>query len=332
MPNPRPRATADEVIRAAGAVLWRPGPDGPELGLIHRPRYDDWSFPKGKLEPDEHVQLAAVREVAEETGYEVALGRRLPTITYAVSGRPKQVRYWAARARAENEDTGFTPNDEVDQLLWLSPLEARRQLTRWLDVTVLDAFLAMPAETVPLVLLRHGSAERKSGRHPDDLLRPLSERGAEQARTIAGLLACHVPLATLSAPALRCVETVRPYAKHQGQKVEIAVELAEAEDHPAGSAANWLRELVGLGNPAVLCSHKPVLEELLLSVLPSPVAKPDPMTLHRPSVSGRTWSGREYERLSNGRLSTGSAWVLHFTRPSDPRQPPALVSIDRLRS
>jgi len=328
MPSPR---IADEVIRAAGAVLWRPGPDGPEVGLIHRPRYDDWSFPKGKVEPDEHVQLAAVREVAEETGYQVALSRRLPTITYAVSGRPKQVRYWAARARTDKEeDNCFAPNDEVDELIWLGPLEARRQLTRWLDVTVLDAFLAMPAETVPILLLRHAVAERRSGRYPQDLLRPLTERGVEQARVIASLLDTHMPLNTYSSEAARCVDTVRPYADGQEKPVRVAAALAE--DAAPQTAANWLRELVGLGEPAVLCSHKPVLDDLLPTVLPSPAAKPDPTTLHRPTVSGRAGSAREYERLRAGRLSTGSAWVLHFTRPSDPRQPPALVSVDRLRS
>ena len=328
MPSPR---IADEVIRAAGAVLWRPGPDGPEVGLIHRPRYDDWSFPKGKLEPEEHVQLAAVREVAEETGYRVALSRRLPTISYAMSGRPKQVRYWAARARPDQGgDARFAPNDEVDELLWLGPLEARRRLTRWLDVTVLDAFLAMPAETVPILLLRHAAAERRSSRYPDDRSRPLAERGAEQARIVAALLDTHMPLKVYSSGAVRCIETVRPYAEGQGRAIEITPTLAE-EVQPQ-TAANWLRELVGLGEAAVLCSHKPVLDGLLHSVLPSPAAKPDPTTLHRPSVSGRAGSEREYERLRAGRLGTGSAWVLHFTRPSDPRQPPALVSIDRLRS
>jgi 8-oxo-dGTP pyrophosphatase MutT (NUDIX family)/phosphohistidine phosphatase SixA len=331
MPESRSRASADEVIRAAGAVLWRPGRDGPEVGLIHRPRYDDWSFPKGKLEPDEHVQLAALREVTEETGYQVALGRRLPTISYAVSGRPKQVRYWAARARTDNdEDSRFVPNDEVDELIWLGPLEARRQLTRWLDVTVLDSFLAMPAETVPIVLLRHAAAERRSGRYPQDRLRPLTERGAGQAGKVAALLESHVPLLPFSSPAVRCLETLRPYAEALGRPVEITPALAE--DCAAELTANWLRDLVAQGNPAVLCSHEPVLEDLLLSVLPSPAAKPDPTTLHRPSVSGRAWSAREYERLRNGRLSTGCAWVLHFTRPSDLRQPPALVSIDRLRN
>ncbi|HEV2640819.1 MAG TPA: NUDIX domain-containing protein [Actinocrinis sp.] len=328
MPSPR---NADEVIRAAGAVLWRPGPDGPEVGLIHRPRYDDWSFPKGKVEPEEHVQLAAIREVAEETGYQVALSRRLPTITYAVSGRPKQVRYWAARARSDKEeDACFAPNDEVDELIWLGPMEARRQLTRWMDVTVLDAFLAMPAETVPILLLCHATAERRSGRYPEDRLRPLAERGVEQARTIASLLDTHMPLNPYSSSAVRCIDTVRPYAEGQDKSVAIVPALTEGADPQV--AANWLRELVGLAEPAVLCSHKPMLEELLLSVLPSPTAKPDPTTLHRPSVSGRAGSDREYERLRTGRLSTGSAWVLHFTRPSDPRQPPALVSVDRLRS
>src|SRR5580700_5286457 len=88
-------------IRAAGAVLWRPGPVGPQVALVHRPKYDDWSLPKGKTEPGEHVLLTAVREVAEETGIRVILGRRLPATHYTVRGRPKVVDYWAAKAADE---------------------------------------------------------------------------------------------------------------------------------------------------------------------------------------------------------------------------------------
>src|ERR1700736_2145609 len=145
----RSHSTANRPIEAGGAVLWRPGPDGPELALIHRPRYDDWSFPKGKLEPGEHIQLTAMREVFEETGQRMALGRRLPSISYrlASSGATKRVHYWAGRALYESEGAGhFEPNHEVDRLAWLTPAEARLRLSRPLDGTVLEAFLAAPAD------------------------------------------------------------------------------------------------------------------------------------------------------------------------------------------
>src|SRR5882757_7396447 len=137
----RPHSAADRPIEAAGAILWRPGPDGPELALIHRPRYDDWSFPKGKMDPGEHIQLTAMREVFEETGQRMALGRRLPTISYrlAGSGATKRVRYWAGRALTEQEGGGgFEPNHEVNRVAWLTSAEARSRLSWPLDDKVLD--------------------------------------------------------------------------------------------------------------------------------------------------------------------------------------------------
>jgi len=176
--------TADRLVEAAGAILWRPGPDGPELALIHRPRYDDWSFPKGKADAGEHVQLTAMREVLEETGRRIMLGRRLPSISYPLvgSGAVKRVRYWAAQVRDEGDGGGhFEPNHEVDRLAWLTPAEARDRLSRRLDVTVLDAFTAAPVDTVPIVLLRHGTAERRSHKYFDDRIRPLAAKGHAQA-------------------------------------------------------------------------------------------------------------------------------------------------------
>src|SRR5579859_2278300 len=147
----RSHSTANGPVEAAGAVLWRPGLDGPELALIHRPRYDDWSFPKGKRDSGEHVQLTATREVFEETGQRIVLGRRLPSISYEVVGAPKRVRYWAGRpAPMSGIGNHFEPNHEVDRVAWLTPAEARLRLTRRLDAAVLDAFMAEPVDTVPI--------------------------------------------------------------------------------------------------------------------------------------------------------------------------------------
>src|ERR1051326_6267059 len=111
---------ASGEIQAAGALVWRVRAGGIESALVHRHRYDDWSFPKAKSMPGEHVLLTAVREVEEETGVRAALGRRLATQTYPVEGQPKQVEYWAARPVSAER---FTPGDEVDDLAWL-PLPA----------------------------------------------------------------------------------------------------------------------------------------------------------------------------------------------------------------
>ncbi|MER5637372.1 NUDIX hydrolase [Kitasatospora sp. NPDC002227] len=141
-PLPRRRST----VLAAGAVLWVPGPlkkDGwtrkkPRLALVHRPKYDDWSFPKGKLEPGEGWRAAALREVREETGLSCLLGAELPTQHYRAQGRPKEVRYWAAVPT----DGVFVPNREVDRLEWLSPRKARERLTHERDQVLVDALLA----------------------------------------------------------------------------------------------------------------------------------------------------------------------------------------------
>ncbi|MGW4228416.1 NUDIX hydrolase [Streptomyces sp. NPDC004980] len=132
-----------DLVRAAGCVLWRRSPydGGIEICLVHRPRYDDWSFPKGKLKRGETALEGALREVLEETGHHCAPGAVLPTARYLVNGRPKEVSYWAAEAT----DGAFAANDEVDRLAWLSPPAARARLTRPGDRRQLDAFL----ETAP---------------------------------------------------------------------------------------------------------------------------------------------------------------------------------------
>ncbi|MFJ5777438.1 NUDIX hydrolase [Streptomyces sp. NPDC093094] len=124
-----PSSPADGApVRAAGCVLWRRSPvDGElEICLVHRPKYDDWSHPKGKLKRGEDALAGALREVVEETGYTARPDAELATLRYLAAGRPKEVRYWAAEATGG----GFVPNTEVDRLLWLSPVTARHRLTQ----------------------------------------------------------------------------------------------------------------------------------------------------------------------------------------------------------
>ncbi|MFG2312821.1 NUDIX hydrolase [Streptomyces sp. NPDC048566] len=130
---------ADDPILAAGCVLWRRSPAGSglEICLVHRPKYDDWSHPKGKLKRGEAPLAGALREVAEETGHGAVPGAVLPTLRYEVAGRPKEVRYWAAEAAGG----AFTPNGEVDRVLWLSPGAARDRLTQPRDRDLVDALL-----------------------------------------------------------------------------------------------------------------------------------------------------------------------------------------------
>jgi 8-oxo-dGTP pyrophosphatase MutT (NUDIX family) len=121
-----------EVVRAAGGVVERDG----RVLLVHRPRYDDWTFPKGKALLDESDEATALREVEEETGLRCELGDELPATSYVDSkGRPKRVRYWRMRP-VEGE---FAPHDEVDEIAWLPPAEAAERLTYVRDLTLLDA-------------------------------------------------------------------------------------------------------------------------------------------------------------------------------------------------
>jgi 8-oxo-dGTP diphosphatase len=267
-------------IRAAGAVLYRPAGQDVEVALIHRPKHDDWTFPKGKLEPGEHVLAAAVREVTEETGIRPVLGRPLAIVRYQVEGGPKRVDYWAARGDQPRE-APFVPGSEVDGLEWLPSAVARSRLSYPHDARLLDRLLA-PAggagaaglDTAACVLLRHASAGRKGEWPGDDLLRPLDERGAADAATLAGLLGCFGVRRVASSAAERCLGTVRPYAQQIGAAIEVEPAFtipAEGGGDRGDAARQRMTELLARPSPMVICGHReniPVLLEQARAVLP----------------------------------------------------------------
>lgn len=251
-----------ELIRAAGAVLWRDAPSGtggPHVAVVHRPRYDDWSFPKGKVDPGEHVLRAAVREIEEETGVVPRLGRRLPTAAYPVNGRPKQVDYWAARAVAES---AFAPDEEVDLLAWLPPDEAERRLSYQHDVDLLREFLRGPLHTWPLVILRHASAGEKSEWPEADELRPLDARGRVEAAGLAGLLFAYGPARVLSSGTARCLDTVLPYIRRLRGVLGTEPAFTVGETSPE-RATERLLDLVGEGVPTIVCTHGEIVADLV---------------------------------------------------------------------
>jgi 8-oxo-dGTP diphosphatase len=256
-------APANGEIRAAGAVLWRPSGRGREVALVHRPRYDDWSFPKGKREPGEHLLLTAVREVAEETEVRVILGRPLPAVRYERNGRPKRVDYWVGRP-AVGGWASFQPNDEVDDLAWLPVRAARGRLSYGRDAATLDEFAAGPADTVPFVLLRHASALGKDTWAGDDRDRPLDKGGVDESERLARLLSCFGPRRVISSPAERCVATVRPYAALAGADLEIETALSpEQAGAEPGAGSARVAAIVAAGRPAVICAHRENLPLLL---------------------------------------------------------------------
>jgi len=276
MPNNKPPES--RLIRAAGAVAWRPGPDTeePRVLLVHRKKYDDWSLPKGKTEPGELLPVTAVREVLEEGGARLALGRRLSSVRYQVSGRPKRVHYWAARVIGTDDEA--VPNSEVDQVGWLTAPEARGHVTYPRDADVLADFGRLSADTVPVILLRHATAVSKSDWERDDGLRPLDDTGRADAEALAGLLACFAPAArVLSSPALRCLETVRPYAELTGGAVLAAPVLHVQSFRTDGGTAlaRLIADAIAAGTPVVACAHRENLPVLVGAAVAALRAGPD---------------------------------------------------------
>jgi 8-oxo-dGTP diphosphatase len=131
-------AVETDLVHAAGGVVWRTGPSGhTEVLVVHRPKYDDWSLPKGKLDPGETHEAGALREVEEETGLRCTLGPELTSTAYIDrKGRPKEVRYWVMTV----VEGDFVPTEEVDEVRWLPVQDARRLLSYLRDVDVLEAF------------------------------------------------------------------------------------------------------------------------------------------------------------------------------------------------
>ena len=306
---------ANGEIQAAGAVLWRARAGGTETALVHRPRYDDWSFPKGKSLPGEHVLLTAVREVEEETGVRVALGRRLGPQSYLADGQPKRVEYWAARPVSPER---FAPNDEVDALAWLPLAAAREQLSYPRDHAVLDTFTAGPLDTAPVILLRHASAvakkEWRQAGHAD-LSRPLSDRGRAQAAALAGLLGCFAAAQVISSAAERCLATVTPYAERAGVPVTAEPAFTVGGTTSGHGEGDWtetpaarprITEAVTAARPVVICAHRQNLSWLLAQVcaaISAPV--PDGQPLPRGAfwvlqVGGRRLASAEQHRAEAG--------------------------------
>jgi 8-oxo-dGTP diphosphatase len=240
------------------------------VALVHRPKYDDWAFPKGKLKQGEHVLMAAVREVREETGFTPRLGRRLPPACYLKDGRPKRVDYWLATPAASEVGARFVPNDEVDRLEWSTVEAAESRLSYPQDVDVLHDAVAGPLRTTPYILLRHGSAGEKQGWLDDDALRPLDALGRAEAGRLAGLLSCFGPLRVISSCTARCTETVVPYALRDG--VSVLTELAFTVDlaTPAG-AVERMGGLLADDVPTLVCTHG----ELLTGLVPDLCARLD---------------------------------------------------------
>lgn len=292
------------LVRASGVLPWRERKGKLEFALVHRPRYDDWSWPKGKLEVGEDWAVAAVRETHEETGLRVRLGSPLPTSWYGLGtkdGRPqlKQVRYWAGQVIGGDGAL----EHEIDEVTWLRAEKARERLSYRRDREQLDAAVDAhhlgQLDTWTLLIVRHAVAVGRSSWDGPDPDRPLTQPGQRRARRIVPLLGAYAPEALVTSPAVRCVDTLAPYANASGIRLQVRAGLSE-EGYAASpeKAVNRLRKILARGRSTALCSHGPVLPDLLTAL--AEAAAQDKQT-------------RTLRRLARGGLDKGEVLALHLT-------------------
>ena len=286
-------------------MLWREAKGELLVALVHRGRYDDYGWAKGKLDPGEVLPQTAVREIEEETGLKVSLGVSLGVQHYKVpSGEPKEVHYWAARVSDKAlANSKFIPHEEVAEVLWLTPTEAAKRLSYEADKEFLGNLLSFynrgELRSKPFVLLRHAKATPRSDWKGPDGKRPLLPVGKDQARSIVPVLAAFGVKRIVTSPWVRCLTTVQPYA--DSRKLPIIERLALSEHGNANGPARTkkvVRQLIEKAKPAVLCSHRPSLPTIL-------------------DALSEYGSESQEIKLHEGRaLKPGHAMVVHLTLPN----------------
>ncbi|MGV1007145.1 MAG: NUDIX hydrolase [Dermatophilaceae bacterium] len=302
------------TIAAAGTVPWRRVEGALQVALVHRPKYDDWSWSKGKLDPDEQWPVAAVRETLEETGLRVRLGWPLPQIRYQVLDRDgsqatKQVRYWAAQITG---GSGELVN-EIDEVAWLDPPSAHDRLDYAHDRSQLRALVRADQDatlvTWPVVVVRHALAVPRSSWKKTDHRRPLVAAGRARSEVITGILDAYGITEVLTSPSKRCVQTIQPYAVRAGiRPVAKNAVSEEGFEHKGPEPTRRLMDkLLAQETAVALCTHGPVLPTIL-KVLRSAV--------DRDAVGGRK-AHRMLGQAVRGNLDKGEALVAHVARPGN---------------
>jgi 8-oxo-(d)GTP phosphatase len=286
-PRSRIGLHGDAKVLAAGGVLWRGDPETPgsdrEIAVVHRPKYDDWSLPKGKVDEGEQLVVTARREVCEETGAVAVCGQVVGEQRYRVAAGQKYVRYWAMASR----NGAFEPNAEVDELEWLPARRAVRKLSYPHDRQLVQRFTDTPVATSTLLIVRHAKAGKKRRWKGEDSLRPLEPEGIAQAARFAAVAPCYGPTRIASADLVRCADTVRPLSHDLGVPIDIEPKLgrdAYAADPRATLA--WVREQIAEGGTAVLCSQGEVIPDLMIRL-----AARSPVKMRRPAArKGSVWA------------------------------------------
>jgi 8-oxo-dGTP diphosphatase len=261
-------------IEAAGGLVWRPGESGAEVAIVHRPKYDDWSLPKGKLTTGEHPLVGALREVEEEVGARTVPGRPLGDARYTVDGRPKRVQYWSLRWAGG----AFRPNSEVDEVVWVPVEKAGDRLSSDRDGFVVEEFLRDQRLTRACVVVRHAHAGSRSTWKGKDVDRPLDALGRHQAEVLAGLLGAYEVSRTYSADVRRCRDTLAPYADRTGLVIEDEHLFSEAgyPSDPSGAVTRAL-DAVGATGTVALCTQGGALPDLVIEMCRKLGTKPEGM-------------------------------------------------------
>lgn len=273
------------IVSAAGGLVFRRTPKGKLRVLVaHRPRYDDWSLPKGKADKGETPEETAVREVLEETGFRCRVVAPLGTNRYRIDGGVKEVAWFAMRPLPNSP--GFKKNSEVDQIKWLNRKKAKELLDYENDRSlVAESPFKQLVRTGTIHLFRHASAGDRIKWEGNDRERPLTKKGRRQATAFAELMADRGIERILTSPYDRCIESVQPLAKTTGAKIEIEDVLAEGPD--IDGAYQLVDSLVGYN--AVVCSHGDVI----------------PAVINRMMWAGLTLDSRFY-------CSKGSNWEINI--------------------
>jgi 8-oxo-(d)GTP phosphatase len=286
------------TIQAAGAVVWRNNKDKTEAAIIHRPKYNDWSFPKGKLEIGESLIACAHREVFEETNIQTEFGPFLGDIEYLTPDGKKQVSFWAAKAITDKD---FSPNSEVDQLKWVEVKKVKELLTLETDKKILAQFIKLDCDTKPFILLRHAKAVTRDEWQGDDDDRPLDSLGQNQAKRLLSIYQVYNIEQIHTSDAVRCYDTVNPMVKGLGIKLEVTGKLGEnAYKKDKEKAFDYAKDLIKEDARILLCSHNPILPKMLNRLTKKSDVDAD-----------------------EGKLSPADGWVIH-------RSGKEIIQIDRI--
>ena len=290
-----------EAISAAGAVVWRKHKDNfTEVAIIHRPKYDDWSFPKGKIEVGESLIACAHREVLEETNLQTEFGPHLGQVEYFTPDGLKKVTYWSAKVIGEKP---FRTNTEVDQLKWIPITKVIEVLTNETDKEIFDKFVKVKFNSKPFILLRHAKAITRDEWQGEDDDRPLSSSGQNQAMRLLSTYQVFNIDQIHSSDAVRCYDTVKSMAKGLDIKLEVSSKLSEnTYKKDKEKAFDYVRELIKEDKSILICSHNPILPKMLNKLTKKSEIEAD-----------------------EDKLSPADGWVIH-------RSGKEIIQIDRLDS